>query len=286
MRTLLRWTGIALLCVAGLAVVAYAGVYVVSERLLRRSYTVPPVTLDIPADQQSILEGRRLAIVHGCFNGCHGRSAEGVVFFDQPAIGRIIAPNLTAAIRRYDVAQIVAAVRNGVGPDGRGLLIMPAEAFNGMTDADVGRIIAFLRTLPPAVGPGPGVSLGPVGRIGLAIGKFKMAPRLIAETVPPPTASGEQAELGRHLARTVCVQCHGTSLRGDSTPDFTSPDLRVVAGYSKDAFSRLLREGIGIGDRKLGVMGAWARSNLSALTDAEIAALYDYLHGLHEIAHD
>lgn len=163
---------------------------------------------------------------------------------------------------------------------------MPAEAFNELTDAEVGRIIAFLRTLPPAAGPGPSVSLGPIGRIGLAVGKFKMVPTLIAETVPLPPASSEQAAIGRHLARTICAQCHGTSLRGASTPDFTSPDLRVVAGYSREAFSRLLREGIGIGDRKLGVMGGWARRNLSALTDAEIAGLFDYLHELPEMAHD
>lgn len=280
MRDLLRWVGIVLACVVGLAAVAYLGVYAVSERELRRTYAVPPVALAIPADPPSILEGRRLAIVHGCFDGCHGKAAEGVVFFDEPMIARIVAPNLTTAIRHYSVAQIAAAVRHGVGPDGRSLIVMPAEAFIGLTDADLGRIIAFLRTLPPAAGPGPSVSLGPAGRIGLAMGQFKMVRRLIAETVPPPAAGNEQAVFGRYLARTICAQCHAASLRGASNPDFTSPDLRVVAGYSRDAFSRLLREGIGIGDRRLGVMGGWARRNLSYLTDDEITALYSYLHEL------
>ena len=31
-------------------------------------------------------------------------------------------------------------------------------------------------------------------------------------------------------------------------------------------------------------MGAWARNNLSHLTDAEIAALYSYLHSMPEAA--
>ena len=35
-----------------------------------------------------------------------------------------------------------------------------------------------------------------------------------------------------------------------TTPAFTSPDLRVVAGYPQEAFVRLLREGIGLGDRE------------------------------------
>ena len=31
-------------------------------------------------------------------------------------------------------------------------------------------------------------------------------------------------------------------------------------------------------------MGAWARNNLSQLTDAEIAALYSYLHAMPDAA--
>ena len=69
-------------------------------------------------------------------------------------------------------------------------------------------------------------------------------------------------------------------MQGDSNPDFTSPDLRVVAAYSAEDFARLLRTGIAMGDRKLGVMREEAQDNLSHLTDAEIAALYEYLHAL------
>jgi hypothetical protein len=69
-------------------------------------------------------------------------------------------------------------------------------------------------------------------------------------------------------------------LQGDSNPDFTSPDLRVVAAYSADDFARLLRTGTAMGDRKLGMMREVALDNLSHLTDAEIAALYEYLHTL------
>lgn len=278
MKRLLRWTGIALGSLAALAIVAYAVVYVLSERTLGRTYAVPVVAMSIPTDPASIAEGRRLAIIHGCMGGCHGRQVEGYVMFDQPMIGRVVAPNLTAAVRRYSDPELVGIIRNGVRPGGRGMMVMPAEAFGLLTDEDLGRIIAFLKSLPAADGPGPSISMGPLGRIGLVIGQFKPVPELIAETVPPPDATGEQATYGRYLARTTCAQCHGTSLRGDSNPDFTSPSLRVVAAYSPEAFTQLMRTGEALGARKLATMTPWAKQHLSYFTDSEIAALYGYLH--------
>jgi len=67
-------------------------------------------------------------------------------------------------------------------------------------------------------------------------------------------------------------------LRGDSNPDFTSPDLRMVSAYSPEACARLLRTGVALGDRNVGVMTTQSKNNLLRLTDAEIAALYSYLH--------
>src|SRR5438477_80684 len=249
MKRLLRWIGVGLAGLAGLLIVVCALAYVVSERMLRRTYEIPAVALTLPTDAESIVEGRRLATVHGCFNGCHGKNAEGVVMFDQPSIARVVAPNLTAAVRRYSDAELALIVRKGIRPDGHTLLIMPAEVFGGMTDADLGRIIAFLKSLPPATGPGPSVSVGPIGRAGLVVGKFKTVAQLVADAQAPPEATSQQAVFGRYLARTVCAQCHGTDLRGESNPDFTSSDLRIVAAYSPEAFVDLMRTGVPLGER-------------------------------------
>jgi hypothetical protein len=59
-----------------------------------------------------------------------------------------------------------------------------------------------------------------------------------------------------------------------------SPNLQVVAAYSLEAFTQLLRTGIPLGGRKLGLMRVAAREQLSHLTDAEISALYSYLHDM------
>jgi len=280
MKRTLRWLGIALGGCAALGLLAYAVVYVLSETILRHTYTVPTVALAIPTDPASVIEGRRLAIIRGCFGGCHGRQAEGMVMFDEPMIARFVAPNLTAAVRKYSDAELAIIIRNGVRPGGHSTMVMPSEAFVGLTDADLVCIIAFLKSLPAVDGPGPSVSLGPLGRIGLAVGKIKPIAQLIAETVPPPAAAGDEAVFGRYLARTICAQCHGASLRGDSNPDFTSPSLGVVAAYSPESFAQLLRTGVALGGRTLPTMSPWSRAHLAYLTDAEIAALYSYLHAI------
>jgi cytochrome c553 len=284
-KRLLRWIGIALGSLAALGILAYAVMYVLSERVLRHTYEVPAVAVPIPTDPASIIEGRRLATIRGCFGGCHGKQAEGVVLFDEPMIARIVAPNLTAAVRKYSDAELAVIIRNGVRPGGHSMVVMPSQLFVLLTDEDLGRIIAFLKSLPAIAGPGPSFSAGPLARVGLATGKYKLAAQLIADTVPPPVATNEEATYGRYLARTICAQCHGTNLRGTSNPDFTSPTLQVVAAYSPETFAQLLRTGVALGGRKLGVMSAQARDQLSHLTDSEIAALYSYLHAMPEPSH-
>lgn len=286
MKRLLRWIGIALGGLIALGVISYTVVYILSERILRRTYDVPAVAISIPTDPLSISEGRRLATLRGCVGGCHGKEVEGAIMFDEPVIGRVVAPNLTAAVRKYSDSELVGIIRNGVRPGGRSMMVMPAEEFVLLTDQDLSRIIAFLKSLPAAEGPGPSLSLGPLGRIGVAVGQFKPVAQLIAQTIPPPDATSDEAAYGRYLARTTCASCHGTSLRGDSNPDFTSPSLQIVAAYSPESFAQLMSTGVALGGRNLGTMSPWARQHLSHFTDSEIAALYSYLHALPAASHN
>ena len=83
MKRPLRWIGIGLGTLSGLLVVAYAIAYVLSERILRRTYAIPAVTLSVPTDGASIAEGRRLATIRGCVGGCHGKNGEGRVLLDD-----------------------------------------------------------------------------------------------------------------------------------------------------------------------------------------------------------
>jgi cytochrome c553 len=279
MKRLLRWIGIGVGVLVVLVAVAYAVVYVMSERIFGRHYEAPAVALKVPSDAASIAEGRRLVVLRGCL-GCHGKDGEGRVLFDDPLIARIIAPNLTRAVRKYSDAELVTIIRNGLRPDGRSVAVMPSEEFVVLNDEDIGRIIAYLKNLPAVDGPDPEVSLRPLARIGLVLGQYRTTAQIIADTVPPPDTTQPQAAAGRYLARSICAHCHGTDLRGSSNPDFTAPALQIVAAYSPEAFTQLMRTGVALGGRELRVMSAVAREQLHDLSDDEIAALYSYLHAI------
>jgi hypothetical protein len=53
--------------------------------------------------------------------------------------------------------------------------------------------------------------------------------------------------------------------------------VAVGAAYSPEQFKRLLREGIGLGDRTLGYMTEMAPATLGYFTAAEIEAIHAYL---------
>jgi mono/diheme cytochrome c family protein len=267
---------------AGLALVAAlaAGiVYAWSETLLRRHSPVRAAAVAVPSDATSIAEGRRLSLVHGCL-GCHGPQAEGEVLLDEPVIARIVSPNLTVSVRDHSDADLVTAIRHGVRPDGRTMIVMPSQAFAPLTDADLGRILGYLRSLPLTDGPGREVSIGPIGRLGLVLGKYKTSLQLVADAGRPPEASGTAATFGRYLARTSCAPCHGADLRGADHPEGFAPDLRIAAAYSAPDFARLMRTGVGLGGRKLGLMTPWAATYFSHFDDDEVGALYAYLNTL------
>jgi hypothetical protein len=58
------------------------------------------------------------------------------------------------------------------------------------------------------------------------------------------------------------------------------PDLRMVAGYERADFIRLMRTGRAAGDRELRMMSDVARGRYRHFTDDEIGAVYDYLHAV------
>jgi cytochrome c553 len=265
-----------------LVIVGYAAAYVASGRALNRAYTFKPITIRIPNDPESIAEGRRLAQVHECFGGCHGTGAEGRVLFHNPMIAHVVAPNLTAAVARYRDDELAGIIKSGVRPDGRSMVVMPSDVLQLLSDEDLGRIIAFLRSLPAAVGPGPDFWLGPLGRVGVAQGQLKTMAELVVEALPAPAAEGPAATRGRYLASTICAACHATNLAGAPAGPGTSasPPLQIVAAYSPESFTQLLRTGTALGDRQLGIMREVALASLSKLSDEEIADLYGYLRAL------
>ncbi len=276
MKRIWRWLRIGLFSAALLLVVAGAVIYLLSERILRRTYSEPRVGIAVPSDSQSVIEGRRLSMVRGCSGGCHGREIEGGVFIDNLLLARLVAPNLTAAVRKYSNADLARIIRRGVRPDGSSVIGMPSEMFSRLTDEDLGKILAYLRSVPPHSGPAPQRRLGPIARVAFVAGRLRPAAELIrtaARLTDTYPQDGDSTAPGGYLARTSCTECHGLDLRGGDT----APDLRIVAGYSFEAFAWLMRRGKALGNRELSLMSRVARGRFSHFTDQELRVLYTYL---------
>jgi len=194
-------------------------------------------------------------------------------------IATVWAPNLTQMAAHSTDDQIARAIRQGVSDEGTPLVIMPSESFQFLSDSEVGALIAMIRALPAGGSATPKPSLGPIGRIGVVMGRFNTAPTLVARfSQQQPVHVGAQFEAGRHLAMTVCSGCHGPRLTGqEAKPGEMSPDLMIVGAYDLPAFRKLLRTGVPAGGQKLPMMGPTARSDLSSLTDPEIEQLHAYL---------
>lgn len=275
-KRVLRWLRNVVLGVIAIALLAAAVIYVLSEVALRRSYEVRGTSVAIPADSASITEGERLARIRGCL-GCHRSRLEGGMFVDEPMLALIAAPNLTTAVRAYSDAELEGIIRHGVRPDGRSVLAMPSDMFRLLDDADLGKILAYLHSVPEVPGQARLVKPGPLGRLGIALAKFKPAAEDVrrVETLSDSfPAAGSPVARGAYLARTVCTECHGALLSGF---EGETPDLRIAAGYSREQFVRLMRTGVALGEREVGLMSEVARGRFTHFTDEEIETLYAYL---------
>lgn len=276
MRRVLRRILYAVGGLAAVALLAAAAVYVQSERILRRTYDAPLTAFVAPTDSASIAEGEHLARVRGC-PSCHGEALQGQTFYDEPHVARITAANLTRVVRTHSDAELERVIRRGVRKDGTSVMAMPSATFTHLTDADLGKIVAYLRSRPEREGPAARVEARWLGRVGLVLGKFRPVAATIdpARSAVPPGTPGDGAAHGRYLAMTICAECHGQDLRG--SVENAVPDLRIVGAYSPDAFAHLMRTGLALGERPLGLMRETALHRLRLLTPTEVSDLYAYL---------
>ncbi|WP_425410104.1 c-type cytochrome [Hyphococcus sp.] len=280
LRTLIMTVGV----VAAAAALGFGAVYFMSEARLRDAARGSAFDAAIPSDAASLERGRHIARTRGCF-GCHGQQLEGKDFgeqWDWPE--RAVAPNLAAYARAHDAATMEAAIRQGIGADGRALMAMPSFNFTRLTDDDTAALIAFLRSAPVTKSDLPEAKLGWSVRFDLARGAettmtdwVRAVPALRVDAAAEP----ERAR-GEYLAMTMCNECHGLDVRGQMLFGPPTPDLAMVAAISRADFERLITTGVGVGvgGRELGLMGLVAPDRFPALTSEEIDALYAYLVSL------
>lgn len=268
---------LAVLLVLGL--VAVGTVYALSARVIAgaRDVVVPPFTHPLPTDSASLAEGERFARVRGC-TGCHGDDLGGEVFFDEPNVARVVAPNLPALAARVDDATLERAIRHGIGHDGRALFAMPAEMYRIVTDDDLARLIAWVRSRPVPPDTLAPSAFGILGRVGIATGEFLPSRHYIATETVPPAPADSVLRLGHYIAWSSCTECHGGALDGDGA---RTPALQpMMALYTPEELGAFFASGTAKGGRELRLMSDVARGRLRHLRADEVAALHAYLTSL------
>jgi cytochrome c553 len=278
MKKFLKWTGFVVAGLIAIVLIGLTYVYFASERELNRTFTAMDTrTLVVPTDAAGIAAGRRIATLAGCMH-CHGEKLNGGLVDDIPNLVRLVAPNISVLLPSYTDAQLATVLRKGVKPDGHSVIFMPSEMYRHLGDEDLGRLIAYLRTVPATrAGVQEKTQVRVIGRVLLAKGDFKTS-ALAIQTLPPASNAvdaNDPVSHGRYLTMSFCSECHGQSLEGFAP--INAPALSVVKGYSDSAFARLMHDGVPLGERSLKLMGPTSKARFSSFSPEDVAAIYAFL---------
>jgi mono/diheme cytochrome c family protein len=287
----LRVLGIGLGSVVLLAAAALATGIFLAERKQQRRVDVSAQPVPYKTDAAALERGRYLYASRGCVD-CHGASGAGRTFVDDGAL-TIAGPNITTGpggvVAAYQPVDWVRAIRHGITPQGRALMVMPSEDYNRFTDDDVAALVAHVRALPPQSGQGAVVNLPLPLKALYGFGVIKDAAARIDHSLPPekPVAEGVTIEHGRYVAN-MCIGCHGAQLQGGKIPGgppdwppaskLTPGEGSVMGRYADaDALIAMFRSGKRPDGSAVQVMPF---ESLREMSEVDLRALHLYLKGL------
>jgi len=184
-------------------------------------------------DPALLARGRYLVEVVGFCGACHttrgpggalvpGMALAGGRVFEERGF-RAVASNISqdreTGIGAWTDAQIAAAIRDGVRPDGSPIgPPMPVESYRGISDRDLAAMVAYLRTTPP---------------VRHAVAEKSRYPFAVAPAGPPVAyvpdpPAGDRVARGEYLAVNIahCMDCHSGQL-GEGRAD---PARRGASG--------------------------------------------------------
>jgi mono/diheme cytochrome c family protein len=320
MKKFWKWAGIVFGALAALLVVAFIAIYFKSQARLTHVYNLPAEIVSIPTDPAALERGQHIFRFRGC-EACHSGggsldvaeeshltlpsqelpSMEGNIYLDDPAIGKVIASNLTSGqggvASEYADQDWVHAIRHGVRPDKTPLLFMPSTEFYFLSDEDLGAVIAYIKSALPVDNDLPASSLSLTGRAVMTlVPSVTFIPaELIAHDAPRPVAPavGITPEYGEYLTYS-CKVCHGLAMSGGLIPGFPSswpsaPNLTFGEGsalpsWTEEGFIQTIRTGVTPEGREVRKeYMPWG--SYKFMTDDELKAVWVYLQSLPKKAH-
>ena len=285
MHKALRITGRILAGLVALVLVVVLVSYGVSAWKLNRRYQIPASSVVAATDSASIARGRALATIAGC-TGCHGATLGGRVMIDAFPFAHLAAPNLTRG--RGGVGAVYAdadwerAIRHGVRRGGTPLFIMPSNEYSPFRDDEVGRIIAFVKSVPPVDNVTPPRSIYPLARVLHTFGAPLVAAEHIDHARLVPVSPGATIEYGRAMGA-ACRFCHGGTLAGQAVggepgapPSPPIGPTGYAARWTDAQFIHTMRTGVTPEGRRLrNEFMPWQA--LGQLSDDELRGILMYL---------
>ena len=287
MQKTLKWIGVGLMAIIGILAITIIVLSSSANARLHKQYNIQPQTVAIPTDPASLEDGQHLVSIY-C-QGCHGEDLGGAEFFNQPSLAMVDTANLTSGAggvgSQYQDVDWVRAIRHGVDPQGRPLFIMPSGDFYHFSDEDLGKIIAYIKSVPPVDRATRDFSTALVGRTLMAVGAFGdvLSAEGIDHTGPRPVAPEPaiSAAYGEYLVNTFgCRTCHGPALSGGQDPAPGAPlapnltragNLQNWSGQDFISNIRARRS-------------EWMPfESLSKMTNEQLQAIFMYLQSLPEL---
>jgi mono/diheme cytochrome c family protein len=253
MRGILRWVVRLVLVVVALLIALVAYVYIASGRLMARTYQVDQVPrVTVRSDAESIARGKYLVERVAACADCHGADLGGKVVETSFAMGTLASTNLTRGQggvgATYSDEDFVRAITHGVRRDGHSVIFMPSANYQ-FTEADLGAILGFIRSVPPVDRMPTPQSIGPMAR---ALGLFADFPLAAAARIDhanvklaPPPEPGNRAAAGGVIVNSAgCRGCHGHSFTGGGGPPPGAANITPVGigDWTEQQFFTAIRE--------------------------------------------
>lgn len=297
MKRVLKYIGIGL---GGLLLLAGSAVTVM---MVKGPASRPPIAEKVEATPERLERGRYLAHnVMMCFF-CHGERDRLLLSqavkpgtegwgqcTSEPFPGKLCISNITshptAGIGAWTDGEVLRAIREGIGRDGRALVpMMPYPTYRNLSDEDAQALLVYLRTLEPHdVAVPPSQVNFPVSLLLL------QAPKPLEGPVPPPSREG--VAYGRYLTQiAACHDCHGPDLSGGGMQIPTplgvvvganiTPDKETGIGrWTRDTFIFRFKSFRSIPPDMLATPRTTTEMpwlQYSGMTEEDLGAIYDYL---------
>jgi mono/diheme cytochrome c family protein len=320
MKKFFTWVGIVFGTLVGLMLIGSIVIYFKSQARLTHIYDLPEESVAISMDPESVERGRHIFQFRGC-EACHSGGGyvdvsasdqpldshlrlpsqhiphmEGNIYLDDPAIGMVVAPNLTSGKggvgSAYTNQDWVHAIRHGIRLDKTPLLFMPSTEFYFLSDQDLGSVIAYIKSAPPVDHELQPSTLSWTGRVAMTL--VSTITFIPAELIPHDAARpiapevGITSEYGEYLTHS-CKVCHGPTMSGGRIPGFPSswppaPNLTFGSGsalptWTEEEFGNTIRTGVTPeGIKVRAEYMPWG--SYKFMNDDELRAVWVYLQSL------